>query len=314
MCLFYHIITLKSNFKLDFLFLLLYNLNMEKLYQICENKITIKDLKQFNITHILECGQVFRYKKLDDGYFVISGENCAKIMQNESFCEIICSDVDYFVNYFDLNTNYNEIKNKLANFSELKPMLEFGYGLRILRQDPTEMILSFIISANNNIKRIQNSVNKISEKFGKLCKFGGIEYYSFPKLNELKKATEEDFKNFGTGYRAKYLVSAVEELENLDYKKIDKLTSEEASKILLNIKGVGQKVCDCILLFGFNKQDCFPVDTWIRKVYFIHFNSVEKEKQDKISEKQIRKDLVNIFKNLSGYAQQYLFYFERTFN
>lgn len=287
---------------------------MQKIYKIEDNKIIIENLEEFNITHILECGQVFRYKKIDDGYFVISGSNCAKIIQKTNSCEIICSDVDYFVNYFDLDTNYTEIKQKLSSFPELKPMLEYGYGLRILKQNPTEMIISFIISANNNIKRIQKAVNEISENFGKLCEFDGIKYYSFPTLNQLKIATEEDFNNFGTGYRAKYLVSAVKELENLDYNKINEMPSEEASKILLNIKGVGQKVCDCILLFGFNKQDCFPVDTWIRKVYFNYFNKIEKEQQEKCSEKQIRKDLVNIFKNLSGYAQQYLFYYERTFN
>lgn len=284
---------------------------MQKIYKIEGNKIIIENLEEFNITHILECGQVFRFNKLEDGYLVISGSNCAKITQKENSYEITCSDINYFINYFDLDTNYTQIKASLSKYSELKPMLEYGYGLRILKQDPSEMIISFIISANNNIKRIQKAVNGISEKFGKLCEFNGIKYYSFPTINELKIATEEDFKNLGTGYRAKYLASAVKELENLDYKKIGEMTSDDASKILLNIKGVGQKVCDCILLFGFNKQDCFPVDTWIRKVYFNHFNSIEKEYQDKISEKQIRKDLVDIFKNLSGYAQQYLFYYER---
>lgn len=285
---------------------------MQKIYKINNNKIIIEDLSQFNITHILECGQVFRYLKLEDGYLVISGSKIAKIVKKDNFYEIACNDVNYFINYFDLDTSYTEIKSKLSNFTVLKPMLEFGYGMRILRQDPYEMILGFIISANNNIKRIQKIVNGISEKFGNLCEFDGIKYYSFPTLYELKNATEDDFKLLGAGYRASYLASAIKQLENFNYDEIYELTSEEASKILLKIMGVGPKVCDCILLYGFNKQDCFPVDTWIRKVYFNHFNILPKDEQTKITEKQIRKDLVGIFKDLSGYAQQYLFYYERS--
>ena len=165
------------------------------------------------------------------------------------------------------------------------------------------MIISFIISANNNIKRIQLIIENICKRFGNRIN----DYYAFPTLKELEKASEEDFKGCGAGYRAKYLYKVVRELQNFNINEIYRLESENAIEKLLTLSGVGPKVADCILLFGFNKQDCFPVDTWIKKVYNEYF---AKEKTENV--KQIRKKLVSIFGNLSGYAQQYLFYYKRS--
>ena len=273
-----------------------------------ENKIIIKNLNDFNITHILECGQIFRYKKINEtDYIVFSNSECAIIKLKDNFYEIECTNVDYFINFFDLNTNYSEIKEKLSKFNVILPALKSAYGIRILKQNPFEMIISFIISANNNIKRIQAITQNICEKCGTLYNKLGVSFYAFPSLEQLKTLTVQDFKNAGAGYRAKYLYEAVRQLENFDYEKINKLSSQEASKILLTIQGVGPKVCDCILLFGFNKQDCFPVDTWIVKVYNCLF-----AKEPTTNVQIIRKNLVSTFKNLSGYAQQYLFYYKRS--
>ena len=274
-----------------------------KNYNIEENKIIVTNLKEFNITHILECGQVFRYKKINNDYVVISTDKIAKISTFNDRLEIYTKDVDYFVNYFDLNTSYTKIKQKLSNFEILKPMLKKAYGIRILNQNSIEMIISFIISANNNIKRIQQIIEKICEKYGK--NMG--DFYAFPTIKELKKASIEDFKNLGAGYRAKYLYNVVREIENLNLDYIKNNSSELVLNELLHLSGVGPKVADCILLFGFKKPDVFPVDTWIKKVYNEFF---AKDKTDNI--KIIRKNLVNIFGDLSGFAQQYLFYYKRS--
>lgn len=272
-------------------------------YFIDNNKIIVTNLSEFNIVHILECGQIFRYHKKDNLYEVYSKNERAIVTTCNNKCIIECTNVNYFVNFFDLNTNYTEIKRKLSNFEVLKPMLDNCYGIRILNQWDYEMIISFIISSNNNIKRIQLIIDNICKKFGK--NMG--EFFAFPTLQELQKATEEDFKNCGAGYRAKYLVKVVEQLKNFNYSEIYSLCSEKAIEKILNLSGVGPKVADCILLFGFHKADVFPVDTWIKKVYNTYFNN---NVCDNV--KQIRKDLVNIFGDLSGFAQQYLFYYKRS--
>lgn len=274
-----------------------------KNYYVEDNKIIVTNLSEFNIVHILECGQIFRFKKFNDDYIVYSKNEKAIIKTHEDKVEIICTNVDYFINFFDLETNYTEIKENLSKFEVLKPMLKSCYGIRILNQWDYEMIISFIISANNNIKRIQLIIDKICNRFGK--NMG--DYYAFPSLNDLENASVEDFKECGAGYRAKYLVNVIKQLKDFDYSKIYKISSEKAIEKILKLSGVGPKVADCILLFGFHKADVFPVDTWIKKVYNSYFSNENCE-----NVKQIRKDLVNIFGDLSGYAQQYLFYYKRS--
>lgn len=272
-------------------------------YYIDNDKIIVTNLKEFNITHILECGQVFRYKKFSDHYEVFSKNKKASIYSYNDKITIITDDINYFVNYFDLNTSYTNIKKHLSTYKILNPMLESAYGIRILKQDAYEMIISFIISANNNIKRIQMILNKICEKFG--TNMG--EYYAFPTREQLLKATVDDFKECGAGYRAVYLYKVIRELENFDFPFIETNPSDKCLQVLLKLSGVGPKVADCILLFGFNKNDVFPVDTWIIKVYNDYFTDVKTQ-----NVKEIRKNLLNIFTNLSGYAQQYLFYYKRS--
>lgn len=282
-------------------------------YYVNKNKIVITNLNDFNIAHILECGQVFRYKNFFDHYEVFSTNKKAKIFTFDDKVEIVTNNVDYFIEYFDLNTNYAQIKQKLCNFDFMAPIIEKTYGIRILNQDPFEMIISFIISANNNIKRIQNTIEKLCEKAGEYNE--KEDFYAFPTLESLLKLNISELKNLGLGYRAEYLEKTFVQLKDFDYEFIKNNPSNVSAQKLLSLCGVGQKVCDCILLFAFQKSDVFPVDTWIRKVYENYFkiskNNISAEKQ--INAKTIRENLINFFGNLSGYAQQYLFYYERCF-
>ena len=261
----------------------------------------IVDKEDFNLVQTLECGQVFSYFKENENYVVQSADKIAIIEEKEDYYIINTSTPNYFVNYFDLNTSYKEIKNKLLKYPIMKKPISFGSGIRILKQDIFETIISFIVSANNNIKRITKILNKIRENFGK--KIG--KYYAFPTLEELKGANEEYFLKLGAGYRARYLEKVLNELEEFNIEESKTLPTEELRNKLISLSGVGPKVADCILLFAYSRHDVFPVDTWMAKMYNDFF-----EKCD--NRTLIRKKLVEYFGELSGYAQQYLFYYKRS--
>ena len=292
--------------------------NYNKTYSIQKDKIVIHDLSCFCIKHILECGQVFRFERITKmeingvkyAYKIISLNKIAVILEFETYAEILTTDVNYFVNYFDLDTNYNNIKEKLSKDEILCEAINYGYGIRILKQHPLETIVSFIISANNNIKRIQNSLNKISCLFGSKCKSSvngeSFEFYAFPNLEQLSKIKEEEFRNCGTGFRDKYLVDTIKKLQEGYLNNFEKLLASEALSKLIKLKGIGPKVADCIMLFGYYNMCVFPVDTWIKKVYNSYYS---KNIEEDVS--VIRKNLTNKFGVLSGYAQQYLFYYKR---
>lgn len=275
--------------------------NKAMIYTLENNIITVFDKTQFNPEHILECGQVFRYGKDENGnYFVLSKDNKATILEFDNRYEIISNNPDYFVEYFDLNTDYNIIKSSLKSNKILYPMIDFGYGIRILKADPLEMIFSFTLSQNNNIKRIKQIIARLCE-IGKKCD----GYNSFPTAMELFNQPLEFYNSLGAGYRAGFLKELSISLKDVDFDSIKKLSTDEIYNFLINLKGVGPKVASCILLFGFGKTEKFPVDTWLEQVYYNHFSS------EKRTRPQIQEYFENEFGKYSGIAQQYLFYYER---
>lgn len=272
------------------------------IYYIENDKIVICDSSQFDIEHILDCGQVFRYRKQGDCYTVFAKDkNCLLKRQNDRVI-INTNFIDFFVNYFDLNRDYRLIKEKLIKFDGLENAINFGSGIRLLNQDPVEMIISFIISSNNNIPRIKMIIERLCEGLGE----NKGEYYAFPKLESLQNADESYFKSIGAGYRAKYLAIVSKQLKDFDLDQIAFLETDLARKKLVSLMGVGNKVADCILLFAYKKTDLFPIDTWTKKVYG---NLCDK---DSCSANVMSKKLVERFGNLSGYAQQYLYYYYRS--
>lgn len=296
------------------------------------NKFKMENLKDFKLSHILENGQCFRWDRIeeqDDSAFIgVVSNNVFKISEKEK--EILGNDnleviklTDIYVEttmeetaakkfleeYFNLSENYEDIKKKYSeNYESLKKATEFAYGLRILKQDEFETIISFIISANNNIKRIKKIINNISMKCGKKIEFEGKEYFGFPNIEELRKLKEEDFKSLGAGFRAKYLESTVNKIysDNLEkyIEKLNNLSNKELEKELLNLKGVGPKVANCIMLFGFNRIDSFPIDVWVKRVMQEEFFGGEE-----VSNKKIEEFANTLYKK--GLAQQYLFYWRR---
>ena len=271
-------------------------------YKIVNNVINISGKEDFNIKDILECGQIFSFDKQGDDYVVYSRDKCAKVVESEDGYKILTDDSSYFENFFDLKTDYSKIKNTLKKEPILKGPIEFGGGIRILKQDLFETLISFIVSANNNIKRIQLILNRLRKSLGK--DMG--TYHAFPTRESMLKKDEAFFKDIGAGYRAGYLYKVIRQVDEEKLKEYDNLKTPELRNKLIKLSGVGPKVADCILLFGYGRKDVFPVDTWIAKMYNKYYEPLE-------NREEIRKRLTHHFGDLSGYAQQYLFYFMRSF-
>ena len=266
--------------------------------------------QNFNPIHTFECGQIFRYyKDKNNCYFVYSGQSCAKISESGSWYIIQSNNVKYFENFFDIKTNYAKLKTKLLKYHMLKEAINFGYGIRILKQPIFEVIVSFIISQNNNIKRIQSIIEKICTNFGTKIVDELGDYFAFPTQEQFLTISEESYTKLGLGYRAEYLKQTVPKLTDEFCNYLLTLNTKQARAELIKLKGIGRKVADCILLFGLNKKDVFPVDVWIEKMFYKYFSteiSKSKFSRDKISD-----FLVNKFSDLSGLAQQYLYYLIR---
>lgn len=285
-----------------------------------EEKIIIENQESFNLKHIFECGQCFRWNEEEDGSWIGVIKDAVikvriednkviftgKVLGNQDFKKIV-------YDYFDLNTNYTDYKNELSKIDEyLRESIKFGEGIRILKQDLWETIISFIISANNNIPRIKKIINAISSTYGKKIVFEEKDYYLFPTPEELSKATVEDLRKLGLGFRDKRIYEttrvinenaiSLEEIENF-------ADTARAREELLKLDGVGPKVADCILLFSLKRLDVFPIDVWVRRVMndlYIH-----NEDEEKVNKKELQCLAEEKFKGLSGIAQQYLFYWKR---
>ena len=285
-----------------------------------EQKYVLENAKSFNIRDIFECGQCFRWNKQEDGsYTGIWKENVLNISQenHKIIFKGICQNGDIekeVKEYFDLERNYEEIKDKLAKIDEnMKSSIKYGEGIRILNQDLWETIISFIISANNNIPRIKGIIERLSKKYGKEIKWNNESYYTFPTAEELKNVTVEEYRNLGLGFRDIRLYETTKMIneKQIDLEKLKQNpNTQEVRDKLLTLSGVGHKVADCILLFSTLKRfEVFPIDVWVRRV--MNELYIKKEDETKVSKKEIEKLAQEKFGNLAGMAQQYLFYWRR---
>ena len=280
-----------------------------------ENQIILEGISEdFDPQHVFDCGQCFRWLREEDGSYtgVVQGrvinvkkENDLIILDNTNKEEF----ENIWFNYFDLGRDYSKIKNELKVMDEyLEKATEFGQGIRILQQDGWEMLISFIISANNRIPMIQRAINNLSEKYGEFIgEYRGKKYYAFPTAEELSKVSVEDIRACQTGFRDKYIKSVVDYVSEKkeDVLSYRKLNTDECIKELVKFNGVGPKVADCIALFGMQKYDTFPVDVWVKRVM------EEFYVEDNLSLPKIRKFALEKFGDLAGFAQQYLFYYAR---
>ncbi len=263
----------------------------------------------FDPKQIFTCGQCFRWYEQPDGSFtgVAHGRVLNVRKKGGSIIFDNCTEEDFkniWTDYFDLERDYSAICKGFSSDKILSEAASYGSGIRILRQDFFEALISFIISANNNIPRIQGIINRFSELYGDRLFYKGKTYYSFPSPEALRGVSESDLAPLRSGYRAKYIVNAVRSYLNgeIDTELIGRLPVSQAQKALCKISGVGPKVADCILLFSFGRFETFPTDVWVKRVMGELYGCAEKD---------ARRTGCALFGENAGVAQQYLFFWRR---
>lgn len=284
-----------------------------------EQKCIIRNQESFELKHIFDCGQCFRWNEEEDksytGVFKGNVLNVKKENDTIIFKGIVNGDIKEVVeDYFDLKRDYTKIKKTLSKVDiNIKKGIKYGEGIRILNQDLIETILSFIISANNNIPRIKGIIEKLSKNFGDKIIWNNKTYYTFPNLQQLKDVRVEEYRKLGLGFRDKRIYDTVHMLldNKVDYKKwYNEKDTLKVRNELLSLAGVGPKVADCILLFSDLKRfDVFPIDVWVRRV--MNELYIKNPDETKVNKKEIEKIAYQKFGNLEGIAQQYLFYWKR---
>ena len=262
--------------------------------------IFVSDIGNFNPAETLDCGQAFRWTLRDDGLFFGVASNKKLLLQEIAggflFHGIDLDEFnDFWFHYFDFGTDYSEILNRLSGDSTLKMAIKKFSGIRILRQNSAEATFSFIISQNNNIPRIKKIVEKLSSLCGTPL---GENLFAFPTPEQIASRNEEELcRELRCGYRGEYLISTARALcdGKIDFDEIASLPLKEAEKKLCELKGVGPKVAQCILLYGLHRTDAFPVDVWVKR----------------IMERFYPHGFPHLFNDVAGIAQQYLFHYIR---
>lgn len=251
-------------------------------------QLTEKDL---GLKDTLSSGQCFRFSEENGTWTVKSGigDECRTLKVRQDDLSPITDD-PYWTDFFDLRTDYESMRRE---FSKVSPLMaqacDYAPGIRILNQNPWEALCSFVVSQNNNIKRIMGIIERMCNFYGE----GG-----FPTVQALANAKEDDLRTLGLGFRAPYVVNTAKAVYDglIDLDTLKRIDIDEARSILVKVKGIGPKVADCALLFGCHRLDCFPMDVWMKRVMATCFSG-----QDK-----------SIFGPCAGVAQQYLFHFART--
>lgn len=300
-----------------------------------EQKYILENQNSFELKDIFECGQCFRWNEQEDGSYIgIIKNGVIQVKKEKKICKEMNGEKEInkikeiitftgkcngnlqgiVEKYFDLKRDYEKIKSQLENIDEyLKTSIEYGKGIRILNQDLWETIISFIISANNNIPRIKGIIERISQKYGNEIEWSGKKYYTFPTPKQLKDVTVQEFRNLGLGFRDIRLYETTQMILNkeVDLEKLRKNpNTQEVRNELLKLSGVGPKVADCILLFSDLKRfDVFPIDVWVRRV--MNDLYIRESDESKVSKTKIENLAEEKFGDLKGLAQQYLFYWRR---
>ncbi|KAF6249883.1 DNA repair protein [Marine Group I thaumarchaeote] len=265
-----------------------------------------------NVENSINSGQVFLWKKNGDYWDGVNGQDILRIDKNG----IIKSYQNLKTDFFRKNDKLDDIIKSISKDKTVKKAVKKYLGLRILKQDPFQCLISFIISSNSNIQKIKTSLENISKKFGTKIEFENQEFFLFPKPRELSKASINEIRSCGVGYRAKFIKDAANMIfsKEIDFESLKKSKYFETKKSICSIPGVGNKVADCVMLFSLNKLESFPLDRWmiriLEKYYLNEFHLETKT----ITEKQydiLHEKIVNHFGPYAGYAQQFLFKMER---
>jgi N-glycosylase/DNA lyase len=279
---------------------------------------------QFDLNFSLCCGQVFRWRKIDGWWYGVVGENVVKIRQCGAELEFENVSKEFVYIYFGLNDNLDRISQCICKDDYVRKALHRFEGLRIVRQVPWECLISFICATYKSIAAIEMMLRKLSEMFGEKKVFDGQDFYTFPSVDKLAFASEKSLQECGLGYRAKYVQATAKKIHdaNINLENLKSLPYLEARKALLDFAGVGLKVADCVLLFSLEKMEAFPVDVWVKRVILSHY--ADQLPEPFVKKLQSHNSLTNgeyikigdfartYFGTYAGYAQEYLYHYERT--
>jgi len=281
------------------------------------------DAVPFNLDVTLCCGQVFRWEKKGDWWYGVVRDQAFKIRQVNAELEFANADEKFIENYFGLDDDLQEIGAKIGRDEYVRKALREFWGLRVVRQDPWECFISYICATYKSIAAIKTMLLKLSKKFGKKIPLDSYNFYTFPAPEKLAKTTESNLMECGLGYRAKYVLEASRKIvdNDFDLEGLRKMPYQQAKKEVVSFPGVGLKVADCILLFSLGKLEAFPVDVWVKRAILKHYaaqfpNSfIEKiSSHDSLSNAEYEKLNAfgrNYFGEYAGYAQEYLYHYER---
>jgi N-glycosylase/DNA lyase len=277
----------------------------------------------FNLDVTLCCGQVFRWDKKGDWWYGVASGKAFKIRQVNAELEFANVDEKFFENYFGLGDDLQEISAEIGRDEHVRKALQEFWGLRIVRQDPWECLVSYICATYKSIAAIKNMLFRLSKKFGERVRLDGCDFYGFPAAEKLAKATENALMECGLGYRAKYLLETSKKIidEDFDLESLRKMPYYQAKRELFDFPGVGLKVADCVLLFSLGKREAFPVDVWVKRVILRHYGAhfpeefIEKtsshESLSNAEYEKLNEFGRNYFGKYAGYAQEYLYHYER---
>jgi N-glycosylase/DNA lyase len=269
------------------------------------------------------CGQVFRWDKIGDWWYGVARDKAFKVHQFKGKLQYANVDEKFVEHYFSLDEDLQRISEGINKDTHIGKALQEFWGLRIIRQDPWECLISYICATYKSIPAIKRMLNNLSQKFGEKVTFDGCDFFAFPEPARLAGATEKELAECGLGYRAKYVLATSKRIcgGNFDLEGLRKLPYAEAKKALMDFPGVGAKVADCILLFSLGKLEAFPVDVWVKRVIMNHYtDKFPTEFAQKLLNRNSlsRGDYERVnafgrsyFGEYAGYAQEYLYHYER---
>lgn len=278
-------------------------------------EVVIESSDPFSLQQSAECGQAFRWTRHGDYYYCVLGSSVLRIRQKgKKLFATLHPGTGYFStlatvgDVFRFDDDIRGILRDLSRDRFIRESISLHRGLRLIRQDPWECLVSYLCSINSNIPRIRGDVERLSRRYGKSIEFDGRSFYTFPTVDALSNADEEELRSLKTGFRAKYIVSAARRMkeEKVDLMRFRKMHYDDAFSELCTYFGIGPKVADCVLLFSMDKLESFPVDRWVRRgVEILYFAG------QKLTEKKVREWSHSHFGRYAGYAQEYLFYGSR---
>jgi N-glycosylase/DNA lyase len=276
----------------------------------------------FYLDVTLCCGQVFRWDKIGDWWFGVASDRAFKVRQSGNKIEYANVEEEFLERYFVLNLNLQEIGKSVNRDGHIAKALKRFWGLRLIRQEPWECLLSYICATYKSIPAIKHMLHNLAAKFGEPLELEGKRFFAFPKAERLAAASEASLGSCGLGYRAKYLLATSKRVYGgFDLEGLRRLPYAEAKKALMDLPGVGAKVADCVLLFSLDKLEAFPVDVWVKRVVLNHY--ADKLAPELLQRLRLHEGLSSgdyerlnrfgrgYFGEYAGYAQEYLYHYER---